>query len=79
MERNVPEGSVVTESIGEAITNSADRALDVMTAASWAIKGGHWNEAEELLKKLQVTVHQLRVDIRSERLPIRSGTVAEHV
>jgi len=55
--------------IAELLKN-AERAFGLMGTACEAINGHRWDEAEEMLKSIQSMVHQLRVDVRDERLPL---------
>ena len=55
--------------IAELLKN-AERAFGLMGTACEAINGHRWDEAEEMLKRIQSMVHQLRVDVRDERLPL---------
>jgi NifU-like protein involved in Fe-S cluster formation len=41
-----------------------------MGTACEAVKGHRWEEAEEMLKRIQSMVHQLRVHVRDESLPL---------
>ena len=50
------------------LLQNAERAFGLMGTACEAVKGHRWDEAEEILKRLQSMVHQLRVDVRDERL-----------
>ena len=49
------------------LLKNAEHAADLMCSACKAVKDRRWNEAEELLKRIQSMVHQLRVDVRDER------------
>jgi len=53
-----------------ALLKDAERAFGLMGTACEAINGHRWDEAEEMLKRIQSMVHQLRVDVRDERLPL---------
>lgn len=52
------------------LLKNAECAFDLMGTACEAINGHRWDEAEELLKRIQSMVHQLRVDVRDERLGV---------
>jgi len=52
------------------LLQNAERAFGLMGTACEAVKGHRWDEAEEMLKRLQSMVHQLRVDVRDERLGV---------
>jgi len=52
------------------LLKNAERAFGLMGTACEAINGHRWDEAEEMLKSIQSMVHQLRVYVRDERLPL---------
>jgi hypothetical protein len=47
----------------------ADDAFELMDAARLAVGQGQWEQAEELLRRLIQSVHDLRLQIRDERMP----------
>ncbi len=53
----------------EAAKKQADNAFELMDAARIAVGLGHWDQAEELLRKLIQSVHDLRLQIRDTRMP----------
>jgi hypothetical protein len=52
------------------LLEKAESAFALMDTACEAVKEHRWDEAEEMLKRMQSMVHQLRVDVRDERLPL---------
>jgi len=52
------------------VLKNAESAIALMSTVCEAIKKHRWDEAEELLQRMQSMVHQLRVDVRDERLPL---------
>ena len=54
----------------EQMLKDAESAFALMRTAGEAVKGHRWDEAEEMLRKIQGIVHQLRVYVRDERLPL---------
>ena len=54
----------------EQMLKNAESAFALMGTACEAVKGHCWDEAEEMLRRIQSMVHQLRVDVRDERLPL---------
>jgi hypothetical protein len=54
----------------EQMLKDAEGAFALMGTACEAVKGHRWDEAEEMLRRIQGIVHQLRVDVRDERLPL---------
>jgi hypothetical protein len=54
---------------GEAVAKNAETVFALMGTACGVVKERRWEEAEELLRTIQSMVHQLRVDVRNERLP----------
>ena len=62
----------------ELVLKNAESAFALMGTACEAVKGHRWDEAEEMLKRMQSMVHQLRVDVRDERLPSDTTRYSEH-
>jgi hypothetical protein len=60
----------------EALVKNAETAFALMGSACSAVQERHWDEAEAMLRTIQSMVHQLRVDVRDERLP-RNTEAAE--
>ena len=58
------------ETIEQMLIKDAESAFALMRTAGEAVKGHRWDEAEEMLKRIQSMVHQLRVYVRDERLPL---------
>ena len=54
----------------EQMLKNAESAFALMGTACEAVKECRWDEAEEMLKRIQSMVHQLRVYVRDERLPL---------
>jgi hypothetical protein len=54
----------------EQMLKNAESAFALMDTACEAVKGRCWDEAEEMLRRVQCMVHQLRVDVRDERFPL---------
>ena len=52
------------------VLKNAESAIALMSTVCEAIKKHRWDEAEELLQRMQSMVHQLRVDVRDERLRV---------
>ena len=51
----------------EAVKGQADDALALMSVARKAVDDGHWDQAEDLLVRLNQSVHDLRLRIRDKR------------
>jgi hypothetical protein len=62
----------------QLVLENAESAFALMGTACEAVKGRRWDEAEEMLKRMQSMVHQLRVDVRDERLPSHSPGIGTH-
>jgi len=54
----------------EQMLKNAESAFALMGTACEAVKERRWDEVEEMLRRIQSMVHQLRVDVRDERLPL---------
>ena len=54
----------------ELMLKNAEGAFALMGTACEAVKECRWDEAEEMLRRVQSMVHQLRVDVRDERIPL---------
>jgi hypothetical protein len=54
----------------ELVLKSAESAIALMGTACKAVQELRWNEADEILRRIQSIVHQLRVEVRNERLPL---------
>ena len=67
-----------TIGVSEVILKNAEGAFALMGMACEAVKDRRWDEAEEILKKMQSMVHQLRVDVRDERLPSDPPGIETH-
>jgi hypothetical protein len=58
-----------TVETSELVLRNAESAFALMGTVCNAVKEHRWNEVEEMLRSIQWMVHQLRVDVRDERLP----------
>jgi hypothetical protein len=61
----------------EATLHTADNAFEIMAGACEAIEGQRWNEADELLRRLQELIHRLRVGIRDDRFSVQAEVQVE--
>jgi hypothetical protein len=52
-----------------AANKQADDAFELMDSARIAVGQGQWDQAEELLRRLIQSVHDLRLQIRDKRMP----------
>jgi hypothetical protein len=50
--------------------DQVDKGIAIFIAARDAVMGGHWDDADRHLTELQGLIHNLRLDIRDERLPV---------
>jgi hypothetical protein len=70
METAKLNGNKIGEFETSAALHNAESAVELMCSTCKAVKERRWNEAEEMLKRIQSMVHQLRVDVRDERLGV---------
>jgi hypothetical protein len=50
--------------------DQVDKGIATLVAARDAVKGARWEDADRQLTELLRLIHNLRLDIRDERLPV---------